>query len=44
MRFKFTLRDELDFDRSTFISIIYIFCSPKLHIVDEVIRFLQPCG
>ncbi|KAI0990859.1 hypothetical protein K3495_g17328, partial [Podosphaera aphanis] len=39
MRFKFTLRDDVDFNHSIYIDIMYIDGSPVLHVVDEATRF-----
>ncbi|KHJ30399.1 hypothetical protein EV44_g3633 [Erysiphe necator] len=39
MRFKFTLRDDVDFNHSIFIDVMYIDGSPVLHVVDEATRF-----
>lgn len=39
MRFKFTLRDDVDFNHSIYIDIMYISGSPLLHVVDEATRF-----
>lgn len=38
-RFKFTLRDDVDFNHSIFIDVMYISGSPVLHVVDEATRF-----
>jgi hypothetical protein len=40
MRFKFTLRDEdIDFNHSIYVDVMYINASPILHVVDEATRF-----
>ncbi|KAI0992170.1 hypothetical protein K3495_g16016, partial [Podosphaera aphanis] len=39
MRFKFTLRDDVDFNHSIYIDVMYIDGSPILHVVDEATRF-----
>ncbi|KHJ30070.1 hypothetical protein EV44_g3856 [Erysiphe necator] len=39
MRFKFTLRDDVDFNHSIFVDVMYIDGSPILHVVDEATRF-----
>ena len=38
-RFKFTLREDLEFNHSIFVNIIYINGSPVLHVIDEATRF-----
>jgi hypothetical protein len=38
-RFKFTLREDLDFNHSVYVDIIYINGSPVLHIIDEATRY-----
>src|SRR6266536_1259631 len=42
-RFKFTLREDLDFNYSIFVDIMYIDSSPILHIIDEATRFQATC-
>ncbi|POS82824.1 hypothetical protein EPUL_005094 [Erysiphe pulchra] len=39
IRFKFTLRDDVDFNHSIFIDVMYIDGSPALHVFDEATRF-----
>jgi hypothetical protein len=38
-RFKFTLREDLDFNHSVYVDIMYINGSPVLHIIDEATRY-----
>jgi len=38
-RFKFTLREDLDFNHSVYVDIIYINGSPVLYIIDEATRY-----
>jgi len=38
-RFKFTLREDLDFNHSIYVDIMYINGSPVLHVIDEATRF-----
>ena len=38
-RFKFTLRDDVNFNYSIFVDIMYIDNSPILHVVDEATRY-----
>jgi hypothetical protein len=38
-RFKFTLREDLDFNHSIFVDIMYINGNPVLHIIDEATRY-----
>jgi hypothetical protein len=38
-RFKFTLRDNVDFNHSVYIDVMYIDNQPLLHVVDEGTRF-----
>ena len=38
-RFKFTLREDLDFNHSIFVDVMYIDGSPILYIIDEATRF-----
>ncbi|KAI0996971.1 hypothetical protein K3495_g11210 [Podosphaera aphanis] len=39
MRFKFTLRNDIDFNHSIYVDVMYIDGSPILHVVDEATRF-----
>ncbi|POS84449.1 hypothetical protein EPUL_003494 [Erysiphe pulchra] len=39
MRFKFLLRDDVDYNHSIFIDVMYIDESPVVHVVDEATRF-----
>jgi hypothetical protein len=41
-RFKFTLREDLDFNHSVYVDIMYINGSPVLHIIDEATRYQAP--
>jgi hypothetical protein len=38
-RFKFTLRDDIDFNYSIYVDIMYIDGQPVLHVIDEATRF-----
>jgi len=38
-RFKFNLREEIDFNHSIIVDIMYIDNQPLLHVVDEATRF-----
>jgi hypothetical protein len=38
-RFRFTLRDDIDFNHSIIVDIMYINGNPVLHIIDEATRF-----
>ena len=38
-RFKFTLREDLDFNHSVYVDVMYINGSPVLHIIDEATRY-----
>ncbi|EEA24070.1 conserved hypothetical protein [Talaromyces marneffei ATCC 18224] len=42
-RFRFTLRDEVEFNHSIIVDIMYINGKPVLHIVDEATRFNAAC-
>jgi hypothetical protein len=38
-RFKFTIRDDVAFNHSVYINVMYIDGDPLLHVVDEATRF-----
>jgi hypothetical protein len=38
-RFKFTLRDDVNFNFSIIVNVMYIENNPILHVIDEVTRF-----
>jgi hypothetical protein len=42
-RFRFTLRDDVEFNHSIIVDIMYINGKPVLHIVDEATRFNAAC-